>query len=451
MAAFGVCRELACVDGAEINRDCLQLTNEQMFGIIGVRYVTEGRKMSIHGASNVEMDSLKRWIGTLSTDGLEQIDIGGHALIIDDNCKQILNAQIDTFSKCINEVNEDCDWRTLQGILSPAFYNAFIRLDNSSIRMGNYYECLIEPTDIKTYKKIISGFDYIDIGEIRIEDEKGVCIATIGQKSDLIWQVFYDYFINDNADGSMDHVYSNHERYLSIQLYDVEGLPDEEIKNTVNELLIQVFMQYEMRFRVFEVEPIIKSKGTACVRTMKSVPLGFESIPMLYLSNAINATDERMAFLGFYQVIEYFFVRTQNYYFLEQIKQVDVSSVNHNQLRKILGDYRKVCNEREALRLVFDKAIDVAKFKKWITSKQSFIDDYCKSLEYKIDISKSDKKIISSLVERVYAYRCSIAHAKGDVEEYIAVPSLSRERIAAELPLIQYLAFNVLTECSEVV
>ena len=49
-------------------------------------------------------------------------------------------------------------------------------------------------------------------------------------------------------------------------------------------------------------------------------------------------------------------------------------------------------------------------------------------MEYKIDISKDDKKIISGLVERVYGYRCSIAHAKGDVEEYIAIPSISKEK-----------------------
>ena len=158
----------------------------------------------------------------------------------------------------------------------------------------------------------------------------GARLAAIGQKSELIWQVFHDYFINDNEDGSVDHVYSNDERYLSVQLYDVKGLSDEEIKKRVNEILIQVFMQYEMRFRIFEVEPAIKSKGAAPVRTMKSVPLGFESIPMLYLANAINAADERMTFLGFYQVIECFFVRTQNYYFLEQLKQIDVTNVNHN-------------------------------------------------------------------------------------------------------------------------
>lgn len=60
------------------------------------------------------------------------------------------------------------------------------------------------------------------------------------------------------------------------------------------------------------------------------------------------------------------------------------------------------------------------------------------------------EKIISDLVARVYGYRCSIAHAKGDVEEYIAIPSISKEKISAEIPLVKYLAYEVIRSCSEV-
>lgn len=76
-------------------------------------------------------------------------------------------------------------------------------------------------------------------------------------------------------------------------------------------------------------------------------------------------------------------------------------------------------------------------------------DIYCRSQGYKIDLSKEDKKIISNIVERVYGYRCSIAHAKGDVEEYIAIPNISRKIIAAEIPLVKYLAYEVIKNCSE--
>ena len=67
----------------------------------------------------------------------------------------------------------------------------------------------------------------------------------------------------------------------------------------------------------------------------------------------------------------------------------------------------------------------------------------------KIGLSKSDDKIIGKLVERIYSFRCSIAHAKGDIDEYIAIPMLSDEDIINELPLVKYIAFEVLKKCSE--
>lgn len=165
---------------------------------------------------------------------------------------------------------------------------------------------------------------------------------------------------------------------------------------------------------------------------------------MFYLENANNTNDERFKFLSYYQVVEYFFVRVQTYYFLDELKAIDVNNVNHDDLRKVLANYKKISNEREALRLVFLRSIDITKFKTWINSKSEYVCAYCDSPEYKIDISKDDKKIIYGLVERVYGYGCSIAHAKGDVEEYIAIPSISKEKISAEIPIVKYLAYEVI-------
>lgn len=207
-------------------------------------------------------------------------------------------------------------------------------------------------------------------------------------------------------------------------------------------------MKFDMDFKVFEVESLIKSEGKSPILRVEYTPTGFEEIPMFYLLNANNINDERFKFLSYYQVMEYFFVRSQNYYFLNDFRSIDVNNVNHNEMRKVLANYKKVSNEREALRLVLKRAISVANFKNWINSVPDRIETYCNSQEYKIDITKEDKKIISSLVERVYGYRCSIAHAKGDVDEYIAIPSISEEKVAAELPLVKYLAYEVIRECS---
>ena len=217
----------------------------------------------------------------------------------------------------------------------------------------------------------------------------------------------------------------------------------------MNEILLRVSMEYDMNFKIYSVDPVFKLIGDDSIRKMQYKPTGYEQVPMLYLNSAINSQDERLAYLSYYQVIEYFFVRLQNYYFLNELSQIDSQNVNHNELRKVLSRYKKISSEREALRLALIKSVDIPKFKSWIVSDQKHQDTYCNSNFLKIDILEKDKKIISDLTERVYSYRCSIAHAKGDVDEYIAIPSLSNQKIADELPLLKYLAFAVIESCSE--
>lgn len=405
--------------------------------------------MSLYGHTNINIDALKRWTNTLSAEQVSQVDIGGNLIRIDDQIRDVLRLQLQTFADLANQLEDGDDWRNCLYATSHLFYNAFLRINNSSIRIADFYECLVVPSNMKTHKKIIKGFDYIDIGAIHIKNDSGEMIATIGQKSDLIWSVFYEYFINENDDGSINHTYSNHEQYLSIQLFGVEDKSTSELAAIMNEMLLRVSMEYDMDFKVFEVNSMFKQIGNSPIYNMQFVPTGFEQVPTLYLTNAINSTDERLSYLSYYQVIEYFFVRAQNYFFLDELSKIDVGHIDHNELRKVLAGYKRVSNEKTALKLVFSKAIDIAKIKDWLKSKPEYQEIYCNSESLKIDISKSDMKIIEQLVERVYSFRCSIAHAKGDVEEYIAVPLLSKETISNELPLLKYLAFEVISICSE--
>lgn len=265
----------------------------------------------------------------------------------------------------------------------------------------------------------------------------------------MIWQVFFDYFINQNEFGEVIHTHPSHEKYLSIQLFDIEDKTQLEIDHIINEILLKVSIEHELNFKLVELDANYKLEGEANTFCLQFHEVEYEYIPTLYFNNGVNSNDIRLSYLSFYQVIEYFFVRIQNYAFLLEYNELP-EELDHGLLRKVLHKYKASLNERESLRLVLEMALDISKFKEWITSNADYASHYCCGDEYGIDLSKTDKKIIGKLVERIYSFRCSIAHAKGDIDEYIAIPTINNDEIKNEIPLIKYVAFNVLRECSKI-
>ena len=405
--------------------------------------------MSMYGNRLVKHEALKRWVKTISLDNINTVDIGGELLELTEKSKKILDIQIALFSKLVESMKPGDDWRALQNVLSPLFYNAFFRVGNNAIRIANYYECMVIPSNMKTYKKIIKGVDYQEIGSVKLYDGKR-CIGEIGAKSDLMWSVFYDYFINIGKWCEITHTHTNHERYLSIQLFDIEFLSNDEICRMINEILLKVSMEHDLDFSVVEMDAIYKLEGEAKTYGIQFHSLEFEYIPALYLINALNTREARLAYLSYYQVLEYFFVRAQNYYFLNEYGALSMPAVNHNELRKVLHKYKNILNERESLKLVLTRSLDISKFKSWILQDKNRVKKYCNSQKNSIDITKSDEKIVGRLGERIYSMRCSIAHAKGDVDEYIAVPTVSDSEISLEIELIKYAAYEALKACSEI-
>ena len=68
---------------------------------------------------------------------------------------------------------------------------------------------------------------------------------------------------------------------------------------------------------------------------------------------------------------------------------------------------------------------------------------WAKSLSI-LNLQAADDKLISSLAERIYFFRCAIAHAKGDADMYMAIPEISDTIICGELPLLKKLSFKAL-------
>ena len=70
--------------------------------------------MSLYGHTYISIDSLKRWVNSLSIDRIQSVDIGGDNLEIKDETKELLELQLKGFSECINQMKEGDDWRKYQ-------------------------------------------------------------------------------------------------------------------------------------------------------------------------------------------------------------------------------------------------------------------------------------------------------------------------------------------------
>ena len=76
----------------------------------------------------------------------------------------------------------------------------------------------------------------------------------------------------------------------------------------INEILLKVSMEHDLDFSVVEMDAIYKLEGEAKTYGIQFHSLEFEYIPALYLINALNTREARLAYLSYYQVLEYFFV-----------------------------------------------------------------------------------------------------------------------------------------------
>ena len=134
----------------------------------------------IYAYTKIQPEKLYSWIQSLEeTDGL-----GAYAL------------------RSIKEIPEEyvTDWYTIRTFVSQAFYDQYVKYKGFGIRIANMFECFIKCSDWNTYKRMIKGYgsETVEIGSISLYENNEI-VGEIGAKSDIIWSVYYDYFIQEDG------------------------------------------------------------------------------------------------------------------------------------------------------------------------------------------------------------------------------------------------------------
>ena len=422
----------------------------------------------LYGENYVQNDAFTRWVNNLELPSLEEI-----AQIIPgtkaEECKRtqdILQHQLELLKEEADQLKPEDDWRNLQGIFSHYFYSLLVRHRNNAIRIGNYYECFIRPADPTTSKAIVGGYpDHsMDIGGVRIF-EKGNFTGHIGEKSDVIWSAYYDYFVvarlesMDIGEGEIEyweernHTLANHEEILSLQLWNTENMSDDELDNYINKILLEVSAQYGLKFRLLIPDDAWKSKGIEKQYRLDLPEYQYDETPALYLNNGLNSTDDRMSFLLLYQVLEYYYVHAQTSLFKEELGAGGIEGKTDYELHKALLKYSQAQKELVSLSLVIKHCIDPNIIRKYVCSTERLRAQYSHNPYGKNDInlnleSGNNEKLMDRLASRIYFFRCAIAHAKGDTGEHAVYPTINKSEVTEELPLLRIIAFEVLKKYS---
>lgn len=407
--------------------------------------------MSIYGDDNVKLPELKAWASQIDNDRvlyrLSNIEPWGKVAN-----PFLSKSLLEGFKKMISDLKDGDNWHECIHILNQALMPAIFLVSDNAIRVANYYECLVTYADVVTKKKLIKGFKYKDIGEVNIYNGKD-SIGSIGYKSDLIWKCLYGTFIHIGVDLGVEHTLDDHEEILGLQLYNTFGKTDEDINALVDEILFKCSVEYGLNFKRAHLDSHITEEGILGHYELHTTLGQYESTPLMYYNSASTAEDARIKYLSYYQVVEYYYNRAQNHYLIDAIKSghyIDTTNVNHKALKKTLKDYVATTSERESLILVLKKSINITDLKDWIQDCVEYNNQYCLggNSNLDIDFEKPENKIYRKIMERIYSYRCSIAHAKGDNDEFIALPEASNAEIEKELPLIKYVAEQVIKKCA---
>lgn len=405
--------------------------------------------MSIYGHKSVNLAQLKEWAKKLDVEQvLEKSKNGLYGQYAsDDICRDLLGG----FLRSIEDLVEGDEWydKTIP-ILNHALIPAVFMVADNAIRVANYYEIIILASDIETKKKMIKGFSYLDVGYLHVIQD-GKAIATIGQKSDLIWLCLYELFIKHDQ-FSIEHTLPNHEEIMSLQLADTWGLSEYEIRDLVNEILFRCSTELNLNFKIYHIDPLITKEGVSGYYELKSNMEHYESIPIMYFNCAFAIEDVRMQYLSYYHVIEYFFIRAQNHKFIDtiQVGGYLTTPLKHNELHKVLKKYAYSMKELDSLKLVINKAIDAQTLINWIDQVPERATHLANNTNQSIilNVAMNSNELLSKLTNRIYYFRCSIAHAKGDTDEYMAMPEIGNSEISKEISLIRWVAENVIKQCS---
>lgn len=226
----------------------------------------------------------------------------------------------------------------------------------------------------------------------------------------------------------------------------------------------------------FYIDELVRAGRIARVRRARGID-ELEAPRRHYIPHVVYqyqmgvATDNPpLEYLSYYHVAEHFFKEIFNEDLISRVQNMitrpDFSYRNTRNIQKLIGeitsriktrDERVTFNEREALRLVIQKHVDLEELHQEIKSYDPSLVEHYKnnavpfSQGDAVNLQDSDAlRTIDALSKRIYKTRNAIVHSKeGERGRYI--PFRHDRILVREVPLIRFIAESIIINTSDII
>ncbi len=187
-----------------------------------------------------------------------------------------------------------------------------------------------------------------------------------------------------------------------------------------------------------------------------------------HYETAISTENPHLQFLAFYHILEYSFEEVYDKYLIGLVKnKITDPAFSYNKtehIRELIKLIEKNLKKRDAeynydelesLRLTLKEYIDIDNLKAQITQYDSNLIVYYNQPvpflgKYIIDFNLSPNEIIKKIADRIYKVRNSVVHSKKG-NKFICMPFKHDTQLKMELPLIKFIAEEVIIKTSKLI
>ena len=418
----------------------------------------------------IQQEALLRWIHNWN----EAIYADYYTQQINDRMKRrqvssSMEENIVKIKKICRDKGKDLDFHQFMQLMDRIIFHCYFKQGNSALHIANYYEEILVPVDQHTRNRMMAlkaGQRQLGSMDIRFQDK---IVAQLSEQSDLFRLIFDASFLTEDELFNQDNVplsddglsqlllATGSESFFTLKIWDHVG--ENDIEKYVDLMLYHCSTKLDLHFKRTSFEPPISELQHALKEEIQFQPLQLEKLPLLFFNAASHNLAPEVVFMSYYHSIAYFFERAINFNIRTKIQEMFVPEdlqVNREirRMAKAVNALRESFSEKEALKLVLDKALDFQAFMDWLEAESERKEGLVLAQEsYKelplLDVT-SRKVLLRSLVNRIYSLKATLAEERENKDEFIWVKQLDDPLLVQEVPLIRWLASQTL-ECWSVV